>query len=364
MLSEISKILDTVHDELKIPGCELTVYHGGECVFREQRGYSDYENTKKMNGTERFNLYSSSKIITCTSAMTLWEKGAFKLDDPLYLYMPEFKDMNVMTDGTVARAKEPIRIKNLFTMSAGFDYNTQCEQIKKAYDETAGKCQTRELVRYLAQRPLCFEPGAKWQYSLCHDVLAAFVEVVSGMRFGEYVRKKVFEPAGMKNSTYMLDDSQLPTLMAQYIYDSQTKQYTEIGKKIHTFKLGDDYESGGAGCISTSDDYIKFLEALRLGKIVSESTLEFMSENKLTENQLESFHTAIPVLSEYGYGLGYFSRKECGEKNCFGGTGAGGTAYYVNPNLGYSMFYAQHVLTSPFGATWKKIKDCLNEALK
>ncbi len=361
MFSKLSKILDRLHDEFKIPGNDLTVFHNGECVFREQRGYSDYECKRKMTGTERFNLYSTSKIITCVSAMTLWERGEFKLEDPLYLYMPEFRDMTVKTDDGVRKAIEPIRIKHLFTMSAGFDYNTSSEQIKKAQAKTDGVCGTRELMQYLAERPLSFEPGEKWQYSLCHDVLAALVECVGGIRFGEYVKKNVFAPAEMNNTTYLLDDELLPTLMAQYKYDSQSGEYLNVGTSIQSFKLGSSYESGGAGGVSCAEDYMKFLEALRLGKIIAPSTLDYMSEDLLTDAQKESFHAAVPTVPEYEYGLGFFARHECGEKRAFAGTGAGGCAYYVNPNLNYSMFYAQHVLASLTGTAWKQMKDALNE---
>ena len=87
-----------------------------------------------------------------------------------------------------------------------------------------------------------------------------------------------------------------------------------------------------------------------------------MSKNHLTEQQTKNFHLTTPSLAEFGYGLGFFCTvNEGGVKSSFGGTGAGGTAYYVNQNLNYSMFYAQHVFTSPFGTTWQKIKNHLNE---
>lgn len=364
MFSKIRNILDSYIDDYKIPGNDLAIYRNGECVFREQRGYSDYEHSKKMNGSERFNLYSCSKIITCTSAMKLYESGAFKLDDPLYLYMPEFKEMTVMTDEKAIAISEPIRIKHLFTMTAGFDYNTECDEIKSAANATNGRAPTREVMRHLAKRPLSFEPGSKWQYSLCHDVLAAFVETVSGVRFGEYVRKNIFEPAGMKRSTYNLADCELDSLMAQYRFDKDTEEFLNVGNKIIRFKLGDDYESGGAGCVSCTDDFANFLNALTSGKIIDLKTLELMSQNHLTEPQKRSFHEFVPDLKDFGYGLGIWCRGGEGNKNSFGGTGAAGSAYYVNPNLNYSMFYAQQVFSTPNSKEWKLIVNELDEIFK
>ena len=98
-------------------------------------------------------------------------------------------------------------------------------------------------MRYLAKEPLLFEPGERWEYSLCHDVLAAFVEVISGMCFGEYVKKNIFEPLGMNNSTFLLDDSELDTICSQYIGEN-----IEICVKTIDYKFVSKYESVCAGC--------------------------------------------------------------------------------------------------------------------
>ena len=189
------------------------------------------------------------------------------------------------------------------------------------------------------------------------------METVSGIRFGEYVKQNVFEPAGMKRTTYNLPDSELDSLMAQYRY-CNGGEFEDAGKRIIQFKFGDDYESGGAGCVSCVDDYVSFLEALRLGKILDLGTLEFMSKNHLTEAQEASYHRNLPHLDTFGYGLGYWCRNDGGAKNSIGGTGAAGSAYYINPNLNYSMFYAQQVFTPPNSKEWKRVVKELNEIFK
>ena len=106
-----------------------------------------------------------------------------------------------------------------------------------------------------------FEPGDRWNYSLCHDVLAVFVEVESGEKFEDYVKKNIFDVLSMNNTTFMLPESELDTIAQQYNFkDGKT---TNIGKHIYNYKIGSEYASGGAGGISTVDDYIKFLEGLR-----------------------------------------------------------------------------------------------------
>ena len=107
-------------------------------------------------------------------------------------------------------------------------------------------------MKYLAKDPLLFEPGERWEYSLCHDVLAAFVEVVSGERFEEYVRKNIFEPLSMNDSTFMLPESKLETLAQQYYYENNKPN--AFGRSIMGYKIGREYASGCAGGISTLDD--------------------------------------------------------------------------------------------------------------
>ena len=350
---------------MKVPGFDFIVYHNGECVYRDYRGHSDYEGKVKMNGKERYNIYSASKIVTCTTALKLFESGAFKLDDPLYLYMPEFREMSVRVGSDVVKAKNPITVKNLFTMTAGFNYNTDSAGIKAAIDATGGKCPTRKVIEYMASDPLSFEPGTNWCYSLCHDVLAAFVEVVSGERFGEYARKNVFEPLGMNSTTYNLPDSELDTLMAQYRYDDVNRVYNvcPTGKGIMRFKFGPEYESGGAGCISTVEDRIKLEEALRVDdKILKAETLRMMTSNQLTERQFYYFQKDRPRIPGYGYGLGVWVGVGIPGREDFGWTGAAAAFHCVNRVHGYSAYFGEHVLNAPNFPTSLPLRALLAEA--
>ena len=114
------------------------------------------------------------------------------MKDKLSDYLPEFKEMNVQTDTGIQKAKKLVLIKHLFEMTAGFSYNLASEQLLLCQKETADRCPTRETMKYLAKEPLLFEPGERWEYSLCHDVLAALVEVTSGEKFEDYIEKHIF----------------------------------------------------------------------------------------------------------------------------------------------------------------------------
>ena len=327
--------------EMGVPGFDLVIYKDGECILRHMNGYSDLENKIKIDGKEKYNIYSCSKVITCTAALQLFEKGMFSLEDKLSDYMPEFKNMTVKTDDGVKKAENSILIKHLFEMTAGFSYDVFSTELKKAISETKGKCPTREVMKYLAKEPLLFEPGDRWEYSLCHDVLAAFVEVVSGEKFETYVKKNIFDVIGMNNSTFMMMDEEIESVSPQYRFEDG--KAVNIGKPIYNYKLGSEYASGGAGGISTVDDYIMFLEGLRTYKLLKPETVSMMIRDRLTDEQNKTFWPKEP----HGYGLGVRCPK--GEKRYidFGWGGAAGAYLAIDIENAISIYFATHLLSSP-----------------
>lgn len=339
--------------EMGIPGNDMLIWQDGQCIFRRWNGFADMEKTIPMTGKERYNVYSCSKPITCTAAMQLWEKGMFSLEDRLCEYLPEFAEMTVQTEDGIKKAENPILIRHLFEMTAGFTYDAGLPSLLQAREQTGGRCPTRETMKYLAKEPLAFEPGEKWRYSFCHDVLAAVVEVISGMRFSDYVKKTIFDPLGMNRSTFRLPEEELSTITHQYCYSSKTKQYTFCGPEIWRFKLGSEYESGGAGCISSVDDYIKFLEAMRLGDVIlGKDTIALMATDRLTPQQKTTYSRV-----SYGYGLGLQcpAKEGSGPLTRFGWGGAAGAFLGVDIPRNLTFFYAQHVFGSPMDSLKEQI---------
>ncbi len=164
-------------ENLGIPDFDISVFHKGKEIFREMRGASN-ENGTPMTGGERYNVYSCSKVLTCTAAMMLVEEGRLRLEDEVALYLPAFSGMKVKHAGTLVKAEKRITVFHLFTMTAGLNYDCVHEAIKRGRAETDGKAPTVEMMKYIAQIPLEFEPGTTFHYSLCHDVPAAVVEVI------------------------------------------------------------------------------------------------------------------------------------------------------------------------------------------
>ncbi len=340
MFESLKKFCDSFLD-CGVPGFDIAVYKDGECIFRHWNGYNDLENKIKMNGKERYNIYSCSKPITCTAALQLWEKGLFSLEDKLSDYMPCFENMTVQTENGIVAAKSPILIKHLFEMTAGFSYDVNSKSLIECREETGGRCPTTETMRYLAKEPLLFEPGDRWNYSFCHDVLAALVEVISGEKFEDYVRKNIFDVLGMKDSTFMLPESEFETIAQQYSFWEDGPR--NIGKSIGGYKFGSEYASGGAGAVSTVDDYMKFLEGLRTNKLLKPETLKLMITDRLTEQQKRTY----TAREKYGYGLGVRCPAGKGTYTDFGWGGAAGAHLAVDMEYGISIYLAMHLTGSP-----------------
>ncbi len=327
--------------EKGFPGFDLAVYQKGKEILRYHNGYSDIENRIPVNGSERYNIYSCSKPITCTAALQLWEKGVFSLEDRLSDYMPEFLEMTVRTENGLKKAEKPILIRHLFEMTAGFSYDVTSSEIQDCKRDTGGRCPTREVMKYLCRRPLLFEPGERWRYSLCHDVLAALVEVLSGEKFEDYVKENIFDVAGMQRSTFMLPDCETETLAQQYRFVDGKP--VNIGKSLGPYKMGTEYASGGAGCISTVDDYMKFMEALRTFVLLKPETVKMMTTDTLTERQ----RAGVVVKRTHGYGLGVRCPKEGGFTRDYGWGGAAGAFLAIDPEREISLYLAAHMLSFP-----------------
>jgi len=165
----------------RMPGNSISVRVENKEVFTYQSGYSDVENQIPMRADHLLNIYSCSKVATVTAALQLYEKGFFLLDDPLYEYIPEYREMYVKTlEGELVKAKNPITLRQLFSMTSGLNYNMRNPSIAEAVKVTEGRADTVTVAKYLAREPLSFEPGTRWLYSLSHDVVAAAVDVIAG----------------------------------------------------------------------------------------------------------------------------------------------------------------------------------------
>ncbi len=340
-------------------GYDVLIFKDGKEVLRHQNGYADYEAKTPVQGDELYYLYSCSKPITCVAAMQLYEKGGFSLEDKLSDYMPEFADMEIETADGRRAAREPIRIRHLFEMSAGFDYDERSDAFRACIEATEGRAPTRDMMRALATRPLGFEPGERWRYSLCHDVLAGFVEAVSGERFSELVEKSVFRPLGMTRSTYRLTEDLKGRIAPLYKYDAATGAIRrEAGNSLI---LGTEYESGGAGCISTVEDYMRFLEGVRTFRLLKKETVELMRTDRLAPLGIND--ASYWKRDTHGYGLGMRCDKGIQGYGDFGWDGAAGAFMAIDIENALTVCYAQHLLADPNNGNRHMVYDYARDAL-
>ncbi len=358
MFEKINEMLDT-YLEMGIPGYDFILKHHGETIHRRMGGYSDRDKAIPMKGDELYYIYSCSKPITCVAAMQLYEKGLFKLDDQLWHYLPEYKEMTIKTANGIVPAKNKITIKHLFTMTAGLNYDRHAVSILQTKERTNGRCPTRDVIRALASESLDFEPGTKWQYSLCHDVIVALVEVITGMKFNDYATKSIFAPLGMKNTSYILTPEFEKRVVPLYTYDAENKVFNVYPDNFYIF--GSEYASGGAGCMTTVEDMSLFLEALRTGDtIIRKDTLKLMTTDMLDDVTRPSYWKP-----EYGYGLGIrCPNPAISTKSDFGWGGAAGAWLGIDWKNDYTAYYAQHVLNSPNSAMRDKFPELIDNALQ
>lgn len=346
--SALTTFLDALKGKKSIPSVDCAVSLQGQRVYRH---------SANAGQDDLYFLYSISKVITCTAAAQLLERGKLLLTDEICEYLPEYRDMAVKrADGQLEEAQTRITVRHLFTMSAGLNYNLEAPSIQKAVQESGGRAPTREIARAIAQEPLDFEPGTHWQYSLCHDVLAALVEAVSQTRFADYVREHIFAPLGMENSTYHPTPEQFARIAPQFRYDDAAREAVPIPKAARHV-LGPEYDSGGAGMVSCVSDMLAFAQALANGgtgangaRILSPRTVDLMRMNQLNEAQMRDFNWI--QMAGYGYGLGVRTMVSPAQGGAlssigeFGWGGAAGSYIMIDPDHRLCAFYAQHMLNN------------------
>ena len=345
---------------LGVPGTDLVIYKDHEEIFRYQSGYDSIKFGTPVNPNALYHMYSCTKVVTCVAATQLIERGEILAGDPVYAYFPEFADIKVkhtLPDGTVEirPAEKVLTIEHLLTMTGGLDYDLNRPGIKRVIEETEGRAPTLDIVRALAEDPFLFEPGTKYQYSLCLDVIGGIVELVSGMPLGEYFKKNIFEPLGMSETSFGVTEEKLERMATQYQYDPYTGSAIEIPKEQNAFNFGTEYHSGGAGLISSVRDQILLADALANGgvgkngnRILSKAGVELMSANHLHPSALAEFRT-LGQVKGYGYGYGVRTNLDpafggnlspVGE---FGWDGARGSYISCDPKNHVAFFYAEHM---------------------
>ena len=374
--THLENYLDYLTYDFGVPGVDCLVTKDGEELYRYGKGIADKDTGAKVQPNQLFNLYSASKPITCTAALQLVERGKIALNQPLYDIIPEFRNMKVMNaDGKAVPAKKPIIMRHLFSMTAGFSYNLWNDAMKEVSRRTNGAMPTVESVKAFAAEPLSFEPGTHWQYSVCHDILGAVIEIVSGMSFGDYLKQNIFEPLEMNDTGFERSDEVCSRIAPLYeLHDSGAENVFEKKPILPNYVLGPEYQSGGAGLVSSVDDYMKFIIAMYSGgvgkngaRILSKRAIDLMRTNQLDEVALKDYNW--DALTGYGYGLGVRTNihpekaglSPAGE---FGWSGAAGAYIHIDPENRIGLYYSQHMLNNMEHVIAPRLRNLLYAALE
>lgn len=306
--SEKLKRLDTHFQEIVdkgiAPNIVTLVARKGKIVHEKAFGYSNLETKTPLKKDDIFRIASQSKLITTVGLMMLFEEGKFFLDEPISKYIPAFKNAKVLVNYDekdrsqyITRpAKSAITIRQLLSHSAGIPYEHPLQDLpeyKVPFFCSVENDMLKDVVDKIAARPLLSDPGTQFTYGLNTDVIGRLIEVLSGMTFDEYLRKKVLDPLGM-NDTYFY----LPANKANRLVELYSKGTSEDKLSLHTnetyrkFALSGQktYFSGGAGLVSTIHNYAKICQfILNKGefngkRLLSKSTIDLMSRNQIGES--------------------------------------------------------------------------------
>ncbi len=355
----LREFLDYYLPMLGIPGSDTVIYRDHQEIFRHTSGYDSLRFRTPARDNALYHMYSVTKVSTAVAATQLIERGELLASDPLYAYFPEFRDIKVKrtnSDGSVdiIPAKNTLLVQHILTMTAGIDYNLDRPGIRRVKERTGGRCPTLETVRAMAEDPFDFEPGTRFQYSLCLDIVGGLVELVSGMPLSKYMKENIFDPLGMTHTSFGMDEEKRNVLATHYEYDNINKRAVEIPVDRNQFNLGSEYESGGAGLISSVSDQILLADALANGgvgksgnRILSRFGVDLMRSNALDERVLPTFDW--DHMKGYGYGYGVranlnpASAGNLAPVGEFGWDGAKGSYMSCDPENRLAMFHAEHM---------------------
>ena len=351
-LARIDNVLQQYVDENRIGGAVGLVLQDGKTVYERAVGWTDKEAGTRMAPNTIFRIASQTKALTSVAVLSLMEEGRINLTDPVSRYIPSFASSKVAvrnSDGVdIVPAKRPITIRDLLTHTAGISYGTE-PIVAPQYEAkglgpaagygwfTADKnepiCDTMERLGTL---PFVAQPGEAWVYGYNTDILGCVVEKVSGTPLDEFIRTRITGPLGMKDTQFFLPLEQRARLAAVYSggSDGQIRRAPDGPRGQGAYVDGPRKSfAGGAGLLSTAQDYARFLDMIRRGgaldgvRILSPRTVALM-----TSNQVGTLHSQTGL----GFGLGFETTDRYGANGMdsagsYGWAGAYSSTYRVDP---------------------------------
>ena len=373
---------DTYVDDGKYVGTMTLVSRKGQVAYLDSLGFMDRENKRPMQEDAIFRIYSMSKAITSIAIMQLYEKSKFRLDDPVYWYIPSWKNLRVYQSGVypnflTSRPERHMTIRDLLTHMSGLTYDFMYKSnVDAAYRKTkVQQAETlEEFIEILSTLPLEFSPGNKWNYSVSTDVLGYLVEVISGMKLEEYFKTNIFEPLNMEDTSFSCPQEKVDRLASLY-------EHVPNGEPtlLEIPFLNTKMASGGGGLFSTMADYHNFCSMLlnqgefNGKRLIGRKTLELMTVNHLPNNQdltemSESAFSETPYAG-VGFGLGFSvmldpaksqTTSDIGE---YGWGGAASTVFMINPKEDMFIIFLTQLLPSSTYQVRRELRSLVYSSL-
>jgi CubicO group peptidase (beta-lactamase class C family) len=323
--------------------------------YFETWGMSDKEAGTPMREDAIFRIFSMTKAVTGVAAMMLFEEGAFALADPVFNFLPEFREMRVAVEspdpitgkmvltGTQPAAR-PITVLDLMRHTAGFNYsgphdeNGDLVYPQRGIEAVLGGFTSAEFVKRLAGVPLVREPGTAWDYGFGTDVLGRLVEVISGQPLSEFFAQRIFEPLQMLDTTFYVHEEKWDRLVPIYALTPEGSIQRMTGPFQDGFRHPPEMCAGGAGLTSTAFDYLRFVRMLlKGGELDGERLLSPLTVELMRSDLLGDLPAAHPLLDPgHGFGLTFAISRGPGHgalapAGHYRWGGVAGTLFWIDP---------------------------------
>jgi CubicO group peptidase (beta-lactamase class C family) len=351
-LQRINQLIERKISEGKLVGAITLVARRGRLVHLAATGQADAEAGKPLKSDAIFRIYSMTKPITTVAAMMLYEEGKYQLDDPVAIYLPEFKDVQVYSeDGSLVKPKSPMTIRHLMSHTSGLTYGvfgaSEVDKQYRAANLLSGDLTLAEFTKKLSALPLLFHPGEQWNYGVNTDVLGRLVEVWSGMTLDEFFRQRIFKPLGMNDTGFDVPASKLERFTVNYQWGEAPLAMGEAtGKRVvadhpsrSRYASPAKFFSGGGGLVSTAHDYLRFCQMMLNGGVLDGvRLLSPKSVQLMTMDHAQHARKPGAILGKgTGFGLGFQVVTDAAEHQRIGSLGAydwaglASTSFFIDP---------------------------------
>ncbi len=380
---QITDILAAAVENRECAGINVLVRRHGEEVLYTQAGMADIAEGRLIQRDSIFRLYSQSKPVTAAAVMILVERGLIDLMDGVDKFLPGFRNPRVVDErGCITKAWRAPWIMELLGMTAGVvypDVDPVGQYAARVFDDAhaqiraGGGIPTVEFMNRLGEQPLAFQPGTHWRYSTCADVLGAVVEVVSGKRFGDFLREELFTPLEMEDTGFWVPESKRERFVTCYERgENGLTPWTGMNLACGVYDRDPAFESGGAGLVSTLEDYSHFADMMLSGgvwngkRILSPASVKFLTTPQLSDDVRKDLWDSLN-----GYSYGKLCRV-CVEPEKVAGLALQGEygwdgwlgSYYSNfPNEGMTLLSMQNTTNTGTSAVVRKVRNALFAAI-